>query len=416
VADKKNSDLVSETDPNDEAIDVDTSEPSVDPSSGERTPAADEETHLEDGDSSETGGPTAAVQNETVEASTTTGEPTNDVTHVVEKRGGFGMAFIGGVAAAGLGFFAGQAQLLDPILPDSLRSVAATDLIALENNHAELIAALAQLQEQVETNKTPDLSAVMVQIDALSAQIAPLSSNWTAANDRLDTLFGDAAALSTRLSDLEKRPISEGASPAAVAAYEAELAKLQESLVTQREEVQKMVTEAQALDAASAESARVASAQTMVARLRSSLDAGTAYGSILNDLESVGVTVPTALAASADQGVAALAALSNDFVPAARAALAAAREDNAESGGLLAYAQRHLGARSVTPRQGDDPDAVLSRAEAAIATGRLDQALDEIQSLPDTARTVLLDWETAAKTRQAAVAAADALAESLNAN
>ncbi len=414
MADKKNSDLASETDPNDKAIEVDAPEITVD----ENPPATFEEIDIEDADSSEieTDGPAPTVQDEIVETSTNTVEPPSDVTHVIEKRGGFGMAFIGGVAAAGLGFFAGQAQLLDFILPDSLKSVAVADLIALESNQAELTAALAQLQAQVETNKTPDLSVVMGQIDALSAQIAPLSSNWNAAKDRLDTLSADAAALSTRLSDLEKRPISEGASPAAVAAYEAELAKLQESLVTQREEVQKMVAEAQALDAASTESARIASAQTMVARLRSSLDAGTAYGSILNDLESLGVTVPTALAASADQGVATLAALSNDFVPAARAALAGVREDNAEGGGLLAYAQRHLGARSVTPRQGDDPDAVLSRAEAAIASGRLDLALDEIQALPDSARTVLLDWETAAKTRQAAIAAADTLAQSLNAN
>lgn len=410
MADKKNSDLVSETDPNDQANDVDTPETTVVSASDDPLPATFEEAVLEDGPSA------TAVDDETVEASTNTVEPPSDVTHVVEKRGGFGMAFIGGVAAAGLGFFAGQAQLLDPILPDSLKSVAAADLIALESSQADLTAALAQLQAQVESNKTPDLSVVMAQIDAFSAQIAPLESNWNAAKDQLDTLSGDAAALSKRLSDLEKRPISEGASPAAVAAYEAELAKLQESLVTQREDVQKMVAEAQALDAASTESARIASAQTMVARLRSSLDAGTAYGSILNDLESLDVTVPTALAASADQGVAALAALSDDFVPAARAALAAAREDNAESGGLLAYAQRHLGARSVTPRQGDDPDAVLSRVEAAIASGRLDQALDEIQTLPDTARTALLDWETAAKTRQAAIAAADTLAQSLNAN
>ncbi len=404
MADKKNSDPVSDATPSDQPLAADPLEPTVETLVEETASTIVDDSELEDIVSFETETETAATV------------PSNNVERTVEKRGGFGMAFLGGAVAAVLGFLAGQTQLLDPILPNSLKSTATSDIAALQGNQTDLTAAMALLRAQVEGNKTPDLTAVMVQIDTLAAQIAPLKSNWIAAGDKLDTLTGDVATLSKRLSDLEKRPISEGASPAAVAAYEAELAKLQESLVAQREDVLKMVAEAQALDAASTESARIASAQTMVARLRSSLDAGTAYSSVLNDLEGIGITVPADLQASADHGVATLTALTGDFVPAARAALAAAREDNAGSGGLLAYAQRHLGARSVTPREGDNPDAILSRAEAAVANGQLDEALAEIEALPDTARTALLDWEIAVKTRQAAVAAADALAQSLNAN
>ena len=323
------------------------------------------------------------------------------------------MALVGGVVAALIGFIVGQGQWLNSVLPAALQSSPPVDLTALEQGQAEIVAVLAALKPQVDANKTPDLSTieafVETELKKLTSQMRPVLESAAKMEPQLE-------AFGKRLLVLEKRPITDAASPAAVAAYEAELAKLQSSLVAQREEVQKMVSEAQALDAASAESMRVASAQAMVAQLRSSLDAGTAYSSVLNDLEGIGVTISEPLATSADLDVATLTSLTSDFVPAARAALAAAREESSESGGLLAYAQRHLGARSVTPRDGDDPDAILSRAEAAIAMGQLDDALAEIQALPETARTVLLDWETAAKTRQAAVAAVDALAHSLNAN
>ncbi|MEP2717498.1 MAG: hypothetical protein ABJP42_13320, partial [Pseudophaeobacter sp.] len=76
---------------------------------------------------------------------------------------------------------------------------------------------------------------------------------------------------------------------------------------------------------------------------------------------------------------------------------------------------RHLGARSVTPQEGDDPDAVLSRAEAALQSGDVTTALSEIEALPEAAQTAFADWQSAAQTRLAALAAVDQLAQSLNA-
>lgn len=75
---------------------------------------------------------------------------------------------------------------------------------------------------------------------------------------------------------------------------------------------------------------------------------------------------------------------------------------------------RQLGARSVTPREGDDPDAVLSRAEAAVVDGQLDAALAEIAALPETARAEMAGWEAAAAKRLSAMRAAETLAQSLN--
>ena len=70
--------------------------------------------------------------------------------------------------------------------------------------------------------------------------------------------------------------------------------------------------------------------------------------------------------------------------------------------------------RSLLPREGDDPDAVLSRIEAAVGEGRLSDALAEIELLPDVAKDKLSDWAAQATRRNEAVAAAEALAGTLN--
>ena len=78
--------------------------------------------------------------------------------------------------------------------------------------------------------------------------------------------------------------------------------------------------------------------------------------------------------------------------------------------------QSQLGARSVTPQEGDGADAVLSRAEAALRTGNLTDVLAELDTLPDPAKPAIAAWLETAKTRQAALSAGNALSAQLNSN
>jgi len=78
--------------------------------------------------------------------------------------------------------------------------------------------------------------------------------------------------------------------------------------------------------------------------------------------------------------------------------------------------RRPLGARSVTPREGDDPDAILSRAEASVMRGRLGEALAEIEALPQVARDAMEDWIAQARTRHEAIGAAQRLMSELGTN
>ena len=138
---------------------------------------------------------------------------------------------------------------------------------------------------------------------------------------------------------------------------------------------------------------------------------------LMDELAAGGVTVPDALSAPAKEGVADPGvALRSSFAPAARTALADARDAD-KTTGLVAFLQRQTGARSVTPQEGDSPDAVLSRAEAALAGGDVAAALSELQIPARCGQGG--DWRIGNRRLRrgvAAVDAANALQSSVNSN
>jgi len=78
--------------------------------------------------------------------------------------------------------------------------------------------------------------------------------------------------------------------------------------------------------------------------------------------------------------------------------------------------REQLNVRSVAPRDGDDADAILSRAQAAVSEGQLQAALDEITALPEVAQAKLSEWAGLAQIRVDAVQAADEISLSLISN
>ena len=339
------------------------------------------------------------------------------VERVVKKRGGVLPALIGGVLAAALGFVAARTEILDPVLPAALKSGTGKAAIsALQADVAANTAGLKALQGSVSGLDIPDLAPLTAKLDGLTGQVSGSEGALDALKSEMADLSGRITELDNRLTELEKRPLTQGAAPEAVAAYERELAAMQQALAAQRAEVEKMVAEARATEAQAAEAAQLAANRTALARLRGALDAGAPFADILTELRDGGVTLPDALA-SAAEGVATLAVLRDGFPPAAREALAAARAGTVESDRSIgAFLRRQLGARSVEPRAGEDPDAVLSRAEAALTAGHLAEALEEIAALPEPAREAMADWTARAGQRLSALEAVETLAQSLNTN
>ncbi|MCF1505239.1 hypothetical protein L0F51_15920 [Afifella sp. H1R] len=107
----------------------------------------------------------------------------------------------------------------------------------------------------------------------------------------------------------------------------------------------------------------------------------------------------------------ALAAEFHTYVPKILRAADAPAEDVGVMDRLLASARGLVEVRPAGPRQGDEPDAIVSRIEADLAAGRLSEAYAEWQSLPEDVRQPSADWAEKLKAR----ADADALAEDLRA-
>ncbi len=269
---------------------------------------------------------------------------------------------------------------------------------------------LAALEARSDGAEPPDLSEMKADISRLKTDLAGIS-------DRLAKTETALSDLAERVSSLEARSLTGNASRTAVEAYEAELRKLQQAMAAQRAEIEAMMSEAVKTRSDAEKTAQATRRQAALSRILTALDAGAGYASALIELESTGVQVPDILWRNAETGVATLSELQAEFPDAARAALAAAREAELKSGqgdGWKAFLLKQLGARSLKPREGDDPDAVLSRAEAAVRDGRLTDALAEIETLPDVAKAELAAWVEKARQRLAAINAAQALSDELN--
>jgi len=267
---------------------------------------------------------------------------------------------------------------------------------------------------EITTKLRGDVNAQQERIAALEQVEAPTVD--------LSPIEDQLAQIETRIVALEERPavvVTEGVDGDAVAAYAAELSALKEAAAAQRSEIEALIANAKGVEEATADAARTANGQAAIAKIVSALDSGQPFAEAVEMLQGLDLgDIDPALIDPSTEGVATLSALQSDFPDQARAALAAARSAGTENGqqGIGSFLTRSLGVRSVAPREGDDPDAVLSRAEAAIKSGDLETTLTELDTLPEDAQAVIADWRAEADARVAARAAADALAQRLTAD
>lgn len=301
---------------------------------------------------------------------------------------------LGGLVAGAIGFAAAYM-----VLPKVDTSLAAQ--VSAQSTE------ISGLRDQIATIPSVDLSGV----EAAQAEAA------TAVAD----LNGRITGLETRLDDLSSRAGTEGS--LSTAAYEQEMDALRADLAAMRGSAQAELESARAQAASIQENAdaaaRNAAGRAALARVEGGLETGAPLGAALDDLAAaMQADVPDALTAVRD-GAPTLASLQASFPEAARAALATARAEGASGeaeGGFTAFLRNQLDVRSVAPKEGNDADAVLSRAQAAINVGRLSDTLAELGALPEVARGELTEWQGLAEARADALAAAATLSTSLNDN
>lgn len=293
------------------------------------------------------------------------------------NRTGFLAGVLVGVVAAGAGY--GVATLY-PLQGSTTQDIAPllAQIDALKTQIAEIpnpSARLDQLEQAIKAS--PDLGQITARIVALEARPSGVSAQMQA----------DIAALQA-----QSKPFDPA--PAVRAAIAAEMSAVQKSAAD-------MQAEAQAAAAAATRTAQIA-------LLQAALDTGAPYVSATSLPD-----MPAVLLDHAETGLPSLSALKSSFPDAARLALEAALRAN--MGGTWAervtnFLRAQTGARALTPREGNDPDAILSRAEAAVSAADLPKALAEIQSLPPEAQAALQDWTNLATLRQSAIDAVTALA------
>lgn len=302
--------------------------------------------------------------------------------------GGWTGSVLGGVIAATVGF--GLAQFVPNGWP-------------LQDTSA-LHAALADQQSQ-----TAALQAEITKIAAQPAVAAPdqtLSDRLTALESAKPT---DLAPLKQQLADLEARiialeslPIGTSATPEMQATQKAAADKLLEQAKVAADQI---TAEAQA-------KAKAAEAQAALGQLQAALESGDPYSTALPVLTNA----PAILTDNATVGLPTLSSLQTAFPTAARAALEAALRANmgeSWSDRVTNFLRTQTGARSLTAHEGNDPDAILSRAEAALGSGDVAKALTEISALPPESQAALADWQALATKRQSAVDAVAALAAAM---
>lgn len=269
------------------------------------------------------------------------------------------------------------------------------------------IASDPEAQQQI-AQQAQDIAGLSSKVKQLSRQSADPATLQAMIAENVKTQLAelpapsvasptDLASLTKRVAALESVPAPQNAQndqSAAQNAAAAQDARDAEAKAAQaRAEADKIALDAQI--------------KADIAEIGAALESGAAFDAPLQRLKDAGQQVPDALLTQS-QGVPTLMFLRNAFPAAARDALAlslAASTEDSTWGRVVAFLRGQTGARSLTPRAGTDPDAVLSRAEAALNANDLQTALSELGGLPEAGKARMAEWVGLAGNRAAALSA-----------
>ncbi|MDH5798538.1 MAG: mitofilin family membrane protein, partial [Paracoccaceae bacterium] len=313
-------------------------------------------------------------------------------------------------------------------------SLLMTGPAAISVQDAEADANIAALQEQVgmavselATLKS-DLrvvaemselqgSALSDTLDDLDKRVSALQDDLAATANARDALETVDSALRARITELEARPLPDTeAETKIIALYQQQLEKLRALVDERLAGIEAAQGKAEAAGAKAVAQISAARRQADLAALTDRISSGEPYEELLTVLLDQGLTIPPVLAENAESGIVGQDRLEQRFSERALPALEASIRADAAAGKIdrtTAFMRIQLGIRSLSPQDGDDPDAVLSRAEAFLGEGDLATALAELQNLPAEGQKVMEDWVLLAQNRQAALAALAALVDGI---
>jgi len=348
---------------------------------------------------------------------------------VIEKRGGFMGPFLGGVVAAGLGFGIAYYMIDQGMLAAGDPDPFAAEREQIGNLEAQISGLQTEIAAALEgAGEDPRVEAIIGSVESVESTIGQLQSEVGTVQSEISQQSEILENLAAQMEAIANLPEGTGsADTAALAALQATLAqqqaeneemqaRLAEAAAQAEAEMQQVRARADALQSETQAAVDAAANRAAVANISAALENGTPLAGSLDNLTG---EVPEALSAVSDTGVETLLDLQRQFPAAARAGLAESlkatvSDDPADR--FVSFLRAQVGARSLEPREGDDPDAILSRAQAAVSAGQLEDALAEISTLPEAGQAAMADWVGAAEARVAALDAFDTLAAELNTN
>lgn len=349
--------------------------------------------------------------------------------------GSFVLLLAGGAIAAALGYYAALQTVAPPqdYTAEIQRMQAGFDarIAELEQKNA---AMAAQIQSAAATDPASDLQALKA---AIASNLENLTDRLGLTETQLQTAVAELEAIKSKLASNLVTTGGElnDAAKNLIARYGSEIEALKSKIDEQirmnadlAEKLQQVantaatqLTEAREKAASLADSAvnsvKNADISMAMTRLQAAIDTGKAYADLLVQIaKDAAVDIPDALLNPSHDGVSPLLKLQQDFPDAARKGLKASIKATAGEGigdKLVAFVQAQIGARSLEEKPGDDPDAVLSRAQGALNRGELAAAVDLIHQLPAEGIAAMSDWLAQADMRLAAYQALETFSQSL---
>jgi len=324
-----------------------------------------------------------------------------------QKSSGVVLFIVAGFVCAGLGFGAAiLSQPSNPIWP------VHPDVAQFRDETTGQITGIDTRLNALEGRLTDvDQRAVG---DVFQSDLDELTTGY---DQRFLEIASQFENFDKRLAALEKSTIESAIPDELVAQYQDEVKRLKETLEAQRESLQQFMSETAETANEVTQRAKDTVARGILAQIRAAIDAGGPFDTAIKEFdEQVGQALPNQLRSLAQEGVQTYQELRDSFAEAARSALNAARDELNESEGFTGignYLRKQFQARSVTPKTGDDADAVLSRAEQALRENDLNGALNELDALPNAARDQMQLWIDQARERQDALEQLDILSQEI---
>ncbi|WBU64529.1 mitofilin family membrane protein [Paracoccus aerodenitrificans] len=393
------------------------------------------------------------------DAKVTSSAPPRDTQPVQVKKTGFWPTAFGGVVAAGLGAAAAiyalpyinppaePAPAFDADAVQSEAVAAATeatrnevgaireDAVTAATDAGREAGAEAALQAMTEMSQGADTTAevqaaIQSQEERLAAleavaheqpavAVTPTPESQTGAAEDQPDLAAEIASLRQQIdaqqqtiAELSARPQVDPEAVERVQSLAANAEQIRSEIEAAATQAQESLSSVQSeADAAMQRAQAVAS----VAALGAALERGGSPDEAVRQLEESGVEVPEPLA---QEDLPTLVQIQMGYDAVARDALKASLQEGGNNDGALSAVGNFLrvltGARSVQPREGTDPDAILSRSGALVEQGDLPAALEELNALPQAGRDAMSDWIGQVEAYLAAENALNDVAQSLN--